>query len=181
MSLHTQNKLKWFGAGSLVIQLKCWLWFLHMPYYCLPQLMKLRCRDWNQGCNSMGRDKLFGWKPAHFVRSNISSFIWVITMFLCSSFVTDVSSSNHKTTMYLRNVRLMDRKLDSLLPLLCACSILLCLLSWAGDYGKLSFVYFEVAFCGSSMSEQSPTANKWKGETGQICVCRDNLWEYIYI
>lgn len=27
LSLLAQNKLKWFSAGSLVIQLKCWLWF----------------------------------------------------------------------------------------------------------------------------------------------------------
>lgn len=158
--------------------------------------MKHKCLDWNKGFNFMGCEKLFGWKPAQCVSINLNSFIGEIIVSLLACFVTDVSISNHNTTMYLRNVRLMDSKLDSLPPplfffLLCVLHLTLPVIMGRWLWEDISCLFIrravELAFCGSSVpslnSPLLPTTEKvklYKWNWTELYIQSQFMRKYIY-
>lgn len=63
--LLAQNKLKWFSAGSLLIQLQCWLWF---STWHTTGFHNWWCTDVLIGTQDEALwavKKLLGWKPEH--------------------------------------------------------------------------------------------------------------------
>lgn len=142
VSCLTWNELKWFRIGSPD---KILIVILHIAHFWFPQGEKHKCLDWNKVCNFMGCEKIFVVWSLHVVEAPTSIPTpgrWLYLPF----FLRDISTRNHNPAMCLRIVRVMASKKGFLFPFLfmfgffCVCYILLCLLSWAGDYGKILLV-----------------------------------------
>lgn len=120
------------------------------PHCWFPQGKKHKCPDENKICKFISGEKNSGLKPALCGSSNLSSYIWKMAVSLLLFFLTAISTRNHDPAVYLRIVRVMVSEKVSFFPFfvyfsliffLCVCCISLCLLSWAGDYGKIFLVY----------------------------------------